>query len=377
MLAILGTINTLIGYVNMNVKIKNRVYTLAALVGNLYMLYVAYRFFANGYPGRGALYLLAFLGLAYFSYLNVLYWFTKTKMSRFDISPKIERIFGIKPKDPEEEARKKVARAGLLSRAGYVQTNGIFKDQHLLEATIHQDERQAAALQQLAHQLIGQKLVVLDFGGVKDTEILSDGTGTHHYPALAEPVALPYFALEQINGRYVVNGGVNQFERLNLGEISTVGLMPIAAASAKYQLALATVVLTGGPYKYAGRNEVMVANQPFALHVQMAYQARTTTAAPEHQSASGQATMAAYRESKTTTAAHERTQARRAEELERRQAQQAARPTARRTQASEMLRHDNGEEQLANHQWDSARTPTRSEANDDNEGLSRVKKYHR
>ena len=93
----------------MNVKIKNRVYTVVGGIGNFYLLYVAWRFFANGFIGRGLLFILAFLVLLYFTYLNTIYWFTEKK-AKWDISPKIENALGIKPKDPEEEARKKVAR---------------------------------------------------------------------------------------------------------------------------------------------------------------------------------------------------------------------------------------------------------------------------
>ncbi|MEI2413068.1 DUF6681 family protein [Ligilactobacillus salivarius] len=39
----------------MNVKIKNRVYTVVGGIGNFYLLYVAWRFFANGFIGRGLL----------------------------------------------------------------------------------------------------------------------------------------------------------------------------------------------------------------------------------------------------------------------------------------------------------------------------------
>ena len=81
MFSILGLINTWIGYINMNVKIKNRVYTIVGGVGNFYLLYVAWRFFANGFIGRGLLFILAFLVLLYFTYLNAIYWFKNIIMT--------------------------------------------------------------------------------------------------------------------------------------------------------------------------------------------------------------------------------------------------------------------------------------------------------
>ena len=76
MFSILGMINSYIGYFNMNATLKNRIYTVVGGVGNFYLLYVAYRFFANGFIVRGLLFILAFLALLYFTYLNILYFFT-------------------------------------------------------------------------------------------------------------------------------------------------------------------------------------------------------------------------------------------------------------------------------------------------------------
>ena len=85
-------INSYIGYFSMNAKLKSQVYTALGTLGNFYLLYVAYRFFANGFYLRGFLYILAFLVLAYFAYLNILYYFTKDKSSKYDITPKIELV---------------------------------------------------------------------------------------------------------------------------------------------------------------------------------------------------------------------------------------------------------------------------------------------
>lgn len=376
MLAILGTINTIIGYINMNVKIKNRVYTLVAFFGNFYMLYVAYRFFANGYPGRGVLYLLAFIMLAYWLYLNILYWYTKEKTSRWDISPKIERMFGIKPKDPEEEARKKVLRAGLAARQpGYVQTNGIFTDNNLLEAKLSQSSAQAAAVQAVVHELVANQVVALDFGNVSDEEIIRHGN-ERQFPALVAPIALPYFELINRNGRYLVVGGVNQFERKELGEITSVGLLPISAAANKYRLALATVVVVGGPYKYAQANQAKLENKPFSLKIQMAYQQRQTTPNVANNQSSFQPNQSQVPGDEATQPNHfaSKLGARSAhmqalrEQEEKRQQEKIAR-----------LRRQNGDSAMANHQWNAGRTQS-TDAGEEmlkSEGLSRVQRYHK
>lgn len=264
----------------MNVKIKNRVYTVVGGIGNFYLLYVAWRFFANGFIGRGLLFILAFLVLLYFTYLNVIYWFTEKK-AKWDISPKIENALGIKPKDPEEEARKKVAR---MRQAGFVQTNGIFdENQDFLPAEITTSEAELANIQIVADGLKKINYLHLDYDGKsKNTifkEIKSDGKVRY---ALGEtPQALPYFELKNVEGKLVIYGGINQIESYQLGTVKTIGLMPASEAAKKYHIYLATVVLTGGPFMIAGRSTAMEDNEPFRIDAKIAYTSREKKAAPK------------------------------------------------------------------------------------------------
>ena len=264
----------------MNVKIKNRVYTVVGGIGNFYLLYVAWRFFANGFIGRGLLFVLAFLVLLYFTYLNAIYWFTEKK-AKWDISPKIENALGIKPKDPEEEARKKVAR---MRQAGFVQTNGIFdENQDFLPAEITTSEAELANIQIVADSLKKINYLHLDYDGKsKNTifkEIKSDGKVRY---ALGEtPQALPYFELKNVEGKLVIYGGINQIESYQLGTVKTIGLMPASEAAKKYHIYLATVVLTGGPFMIAGRSTAMEDNEPFRIDAKIAYTSREKKAAPK------------------------------------------------------------------------------------------------
>lgn len=264
----------------MNVKIKNRVYTVVGGIGNFYLLYVAWRFFANGFIGRGLLFILAFLVLLYFTYLNAIYWFTEKK-AKWDISPKIENALGIKPKDPEEEARKKVAR---MRQAGFVQTNGIFdENQDFLPAEITTSEAELANIQIVADSLKKINYLHLDYDRKsKNTifkEIKSDGKVRY---ALGEtPQALPYFELKNVEGKLVIYGGINQIESYQLGTVKTIGLMPASEAAKKYHIYLATVVLTGGPFMIAGRSTAMEDNEPFRIDAKIAYTSREKKAAPK------------------------------------------------------------------------------------------------
>lgn len=264
MFSILGMINSYIGYFNMNATLKNRIYTIVGGVGNFYLLYVAYRFFANGFIVRGLLFILAFLALLYFTYLNILYFFTEDRVSKLDISPKVEKMLGVKIPDTRAAEN-----AGVAS--GFMQTNGIFKDEEFLPSTLRTNHKQRENLQKVVAQLEQVGYLQLDFGGAKDKELFKKAKSGDRFFALNEPVALPYYELHEVNGKLLVYGGVNQIERQELGEVTQVGLLRGIEALKRYRLSLAAVALTGGPYKFAGRSTMVQKDEPYRLEIQIAY----------------------------------------------------------------------------------------------------------
>ncbi|KRN07572.1 hypothetical protein FD15_GL000858 [Liquorilactobacillus sucicola DSM 21376 = JCM 15457] len=240
-------------------------YTILGTAGNFYLLYVAYRFLANGFLARGLLFVLAFFVISYFAYLNILYFFT-SKKSRFDFSPWIEKKLGMKPK--EETADKRNARP----QAGFVQTNGLFKGEATLPAKLKRSPAEIQALNEIVAQLEAQGYLRLDYGGRSDDELFKLArTKKENIYALSEPVALPYFELVHEAGHLDLYGGINQIERKKLGRIQSVGLMPAAEVERKYSLFIATAVVQGGAYKFAGRSTVMHEDGPYDLKIQVAY----------------------------------------------------------------------------------------------------------
>lgn len=268
MFSIIGIINSYLGYININVKLKNRVYTILGTVGNFYLLYVADQFFKNGYMARGALFILAFIALLYFSYLNVIHYFTKKK-SRIDFSPWIEKKLHLKPKEEE------IGKTGKVSRAGYVQTNGIFNNEKMLPASLDMSQENHINLKKIVAVLEQQEYLNLDFGGLSEEQQLKLArTNNNGIDVLLEPVALPYFELEKRGDRFVILGGVNPLERKELGQIVRIGLTPIADIGDKYEIFLAAVVIQGGLHKFAGRSSLVSEERPFSLGVQVAYQSK-------------------------------------------------------------------------------------------------------
>ena len=92
MFSFLDLINQSLSYFNINTRLKNRVYTLVALLGDGYLIYVTARLLANHVWLRGLLYCLAVIFVTYFAYLNIIFFFLG-RTSKFDfLSPYIRPL---------------------------------------------------------------------------------------------------------------------------------------------------------------------------------------------------------------------------------------------------------------------------------------------
>lgn len=167
MFSILGMINSYIGYFSMNAKLKSQVYTALGTLGNFYLLYVAYRFFANGFYLRGFLYILAFLVLAYFAYLNILYYFTKDKSSKYDITPKSSSF----SESRQKTIWRNTKNARIRHRAMFKRT--AFSRMRSFSVRCHDKCRAKANIQALVKDLANVGYLDLNYGGMSEDDMLA------------------------------------------------------------------------------------------------------------------------------------------------------------------------------------------------------------
>lgn len=277
MFSLLDMINHYLGYFNINVKLKNRIYTIVGALGTVYLLYVAIRWIQNGYWLRGIGILLVGLILAYFTVMNVFYYFTKKKPP-FDISPKIEKMMG-KPfgSDPAAEAnRKEAANAqqqmgnGMLNN---IPANGYFDSKKVLPGKVKVTLSQQRNIDEIAAHLQQLNLMQPDYSGLGQRELAMQ-LEKQHKPvyAIGLGVNMPYFELSHQGDDLVVLAGVNQSQKVEVGTVTTVGLQAINDIKDRVKLYLANVILVGGPYMEMGRNMPMEKQAPYAVRVQLAYE---------------------------------------------------------------------------------------------------------
>ncbi|GAX04170.1 hypothetical protein IWT140_01808 [Secundilactobacillus pentosiphilus] len=276
MFSFLDMINHYLGYVNLNVKLKNRIYTILGVLGVIYLLYVSVRWIKNGFALRGSLILLVGLILAYFSIMNIFYYFTD-KQAPLDISPKIEKALG-KTLGGNEQAHEEAQysreqRGNSLLNGANIPANGYFDSKKILPGKVAVSPDQSSNIAQLANQLQQMNLMTPNYGGLGSRE-LAQQLNKNKKPvyAIGLGVNIPYFELKQDGQQMVVYAGMNQAQKAPMGRITTVGLQPIEDVYDKVKLYLANVILVGGPYMVMGRNEPIEKQAPYTIRVQLAYE---------------------------------------------------------------------------------------------------------
>lgn len=275
MLSFLDMINHYLGYINVSVKLKNRIYTVLGALGNLYLFYIGFRYLQNGHPFWGLLILAIAVVMLYFVYLNTMYYFTKKK-APFDISPKIEKWLHMKPKDADLETGKPVI------GGRNIPANGYFDEKKILPGKLSSSTIELQNIQNLATRLQQNQLMQLDYSGLGDREI-TDQVRKLGKPVYASGpgVLIPYFEMQTQDNQLVVYAGINQAEKQRVGVVATVGLQKVADVQDQIELYLANATLVGGPFKVLGRTSLIEQDNDFQVAVQLAYkhQGSTTTTA--------------------------------------------------------------------------------------------------
>lgn len=270
MFSFLDMLNHGLSYFNINTKLKNRIYLVAAVLGEFYLIYVTFRLFVNKVWLRAFLYCLAVILIAVFLYFNILYYFFG-KNSKFDIlSPKLSRFTGLgMEKEEEERRREPVASA---------RSNGVFRDDDLIPADVKIDEIEQRNLQEVVNQLLDDQMLKADYDGLSEREIIDRYHETGKpVQALNTHAVPPYFELVHDAPRHQLEIfiGLNQMQRKPVGHISRVGLTDARAAHHEYRFYLAILNITGGPSKIAGRSGMTIeTDQPYGINAEVAYEGR-------------------------------------------------------------------------------------------------------
>lgn len=281
MLSFLDMVNHYLGYINVNAKIKNRVYVILGALGDLYLFYIAIRYLQNGHPFWGLLILLVALLLLYFVYLNGMYYFTEKK-APFDISPKIEKWLHIKPKEEETTGRQTI-------HGRNIPANGYFDEKKILPGKLASTPSDVQNIQNLATQLQQARLLKLDYSGLGDREIMEQTTKTGKPVYASGPGTLiPYFEMQPEGNQLVVYAGINQADKQRVGTVSTVGLQSVADVRDQFELYLANATLVGGPFKVLGRTSMIEQANDFEVAVQLAYKHQRDRATGDRKSTIGE-----------------------------------------------------------------------------------------
>ncbi|KRL52750.1 DUF6681 family protein [Furfurilactobacillus rossiae] len=305
MLSLLDMANHFLGYFNVNTTLKGRIYTILGFFGDWYLLYIGIRFIQNQGYLRGALLILVFFALMYFTLVNFFFYFLKRRFV-LDPSEKIAALLG------DERLKEQESRFNEHDRYDhFAPATGLYDEKQVIPAKVELNGTNHKNLAQIAAQLQAANLLPQDYEGHSDQEVLSQAKETNKPVfAIGEGTPLPYFDLRQQDGHFVVYAGMNQMTALPVGRVTRVGLSDIKQAHEQFKLFLATAVLQGGVAKSAGRSGVIERRLPYTVKVEVAFSEKNSASNATSQNSS------AFSESQTSTEDPMRSFAKSAENLD-------------------------------------------------------------
>lgn len=276
MFSFLDMINSSLSYFNLDTKLKSRIYIGIAAAGDIYLVYVTFRLFANHVWMRAFLYCLAMLAITYFLYLNFVFYFLG-RTSQFDfLSPRFAKVTG--QKFDTASGNPSFAAQQQLAQELANNSNGVFNGADTIPAVVAIDDHEQRNLQAIVDRLLKEGIFVNDYSGLSDREIVEQYAQTNRpVPALNARSVPPYFELvhDQLRHRLEIYIGMNQMERRAVGHIVKIGLTDAATAHHRYQIYLANLAVVGGPNKIPGRRgSTMMTTADYGLNAQVAYRER-------------------------------------------------------------------------------------------------------
>lgn len=276
MFSFLDMINSSLSYFNLDTKLKSRIYIGIAAAGDIYLVYVTFRLFANHVWMRAFLYCLAMLAITYFLYLNFVFYFLG-RTSQFDfLSPRFAKVTG--QKFDTASGNPSFAAQQQLAQELANNSNGVFNGADTIPAVVAIDDHEQRNLQVIVDRLLKEGIFVNDYSGLSDREIVEQYAQTNRpVPALNARSVPPYFELvhDQLRHRLEIYIGMNQMERRAVGHIVKIGLTDAATAHHRYQIYLANLAVVGGPNKIPGRRgSTIMTTADYGLNAQVTYRER-------------------------------------------------------------------------------------------------------
>ncbi len=272
MFSFLDMVNHYLGYFNISVTLKSRIYTILGALGDAYLFYISYRFLSNGYIPRGFMFLLVAIVLLYFEICNFFYYFTNHQ-PKFDLTPKLAKALHIANKPKEPQINSQMTGSNVVTNN--IPANGMFDDRHVIPAKVECTPDQQQNINQIVTILKSKNLLREDYGGHSDRQLAEVIKATDGKPvfAIGKGVLLPYFDMKRTGDRYVVYAGLNQAEQFPVGEVKRIGLQSIKSIDKEnIKFFLASVTLVGGPYKKYGRSTLMEHQKDYEIAIKVAYQ---------------------------------------------------------------------------------------------------------
>lgn len=268
MFTLLDGLNRFLGYFNLKIKVKNRLYIVLGCITTGYIGYLTWNFFEYKAYGRGITYLLIFLVLLYFLILNIFYYFFDRNV-KWDITPFFEKFAQVdSTSEPDKDETQKKSGLYADQMVIYDETQQNLADYQTFDATLIYSETSQKELKQLVdfmlknhlaekNKKLNQKKIGRKKNNEKNYEI---GTG----------VVIPSFTIEIDRENLFLSVGLNATERVRVAQVKKIGELSASKMKETYTVVAKTAKIIGGKYELFKNGEIKQGNDPYQIQLQVA-----------------------------------------------------------------------------------------------------------
>lgn len=268
MFTLLDGLNRFLGYFNLKIKVKNRLYSILGCITTWYIGYLTWNFFEYQAYGRAITYSVIFLILLYFLILNILYYFFD-KNVKWDITPFFEKFAQV-DSTIEPDKTKSEKKSGLYAdqMVIYDETQQNLDDYQAFDTTLVYLEDSQKKLEQLIDFMLknhlaekSKKMTKKKSGRKKSSKKVYE---------IGEGVLIPSFTMEIVQEDLFLSIGLNATERVKVAQVEKIGELSVSKMRENYTIVAKTAKIIGGNYEEVKNGNIQKGTEPYQIQLKVA-----------------------------------------------------------------------------------------------------------
>ena len=270
MFTLLDGLNRFLGYFNLKIKVKNRLYIVLGCITTGYIGYLTWNFFKYQAYARGITYLLIFFALLYFLILNIVYYFFD-KNVKWDITPLFEKVAQVDtPSEPIKSNHHKKSGLYADKMVIYDENQQNLNDYQAFDTTVTYTEDSQKELNQLVNFMLDNHLAERNTKKMKKLEKKVVKKKNEKVYEVGKGVSIPSFSIDLVQDDLFLSIGLNATERKRVAQLEKIGELSATKMKETYNITAKAVTIVGGNYEELQNGILKKGSDRYEIQLQVA-----------------------------------------------------------------------------------------------------------